>query len=879
MIYHLRASNIIILFLFFTLSIGKKTFAQQTNPLDKILTVNLKNKNVKEILKHLQSKANVSFNYKSSIFSKEPINEFNAENEKLSEILIKLLSPYNVEFKYFGGNSIILKPIKKRNNQNFTISGYVIDQSSGEKLIGASVYCKNSKRGVFTNDLGFFTLILPNDSVCIEIKYVGYLTYIERSFNRANSFRLFRLAPRTNLKEIEVSDEKQSKFEQKPNSFFYNLRAIKDIPTFLGEPDVLRAVQILPGVQSSGESAGGLNVRGGGSDQNLVLIDGVPVYNIVHVFGLFSIINPEAVNSLELIKGGFSAKYNGRLSSILDIKLKDGNYYKLTGDINLGMFLSSITLQGPLIKNKSSFIASFRRTYFDAFYQPFQYLSNRKSLHNYSGWYYFYDFIAKANYKIGSRDKITLSFFRGLDRGKISEKQSFTDTIENLSKHEHNKQLRWNTLMSNARWDRVLTDKIFMINTAGITKYDTKFEDEILWESKPNPEKDISSVKYTQTSGNTDYFYNTVFEINSFINHKIITGFDLIYHKFNTGTLDYNSKFNQNYYDTTLGKRNIYSFEKIIFFEDNWKISPRLIFNFGMSINSISVKNRDYMKFQPRLNVNLAFSKKAYMNLSYSRMQQNLQVLPNNSVGLPIDIWIPVTDKLKPQLSDQSTMGIFYTINRHYRLSFETYLKIMQNLVEIKEGNYFVFGGFDWDKSFYTGKGISRGAEIMIEKQTGKVRGWLGYSLSKSDRIFDDINGGKAFPFKYDRRHQISTFMKFPLTKRKWSIALSWIFTTGSPVTIPTSVYKIGDKNYYEFTERNNVRLSSYHRMDVSFSKTRIIKNRKRTINFGAYNVYSHLNPVFVSTNYLISSDKSKLKFYEIGLLPLIPYISYEISF
>ncbi|NUM31276.1 MAG: TonB-dependent receptor plug domain-containing protein [Bacteroidetes bacterium] len=843
------------------------------------MTINLKNRNIKEILKHLQGKAKVSFNYKSSIFTNEPLTEFTAENEKLSEILIKLLKPYNVEFKYFGGNSIILKPIKKRNSQYFTISGYVFDQTSGEKLIGASVYCHYNKRGTYTNDLGFFTLILPNDSIFLEVKYVGYKNISEKSYNRANTFRFFKLEPHTNLKEIEVTDEKQSKFEQKPNSIFYNLRAIKDLPAFMGEPDVLRAVQILPGVQSSGESAGGLNVRGGGSDQNLVLIDGVPVYNIVHVFGLFSIINPVAVNSVELIKGGFSAKYNGRLSSILDIKLKDGNYYKLAGNVNIGMFLSSITLQGPLVKNKSSFIASFRRTYFDAFYQPFQYFSNRKSLKNYSGWYYFYDIVAKANYKIGNRDKITISFFRGIDRGKISEKQIFSDTVENLLKHEHNKQLRWNTLMSNLRWDRVLTDKIFMVNTAGITKYDTKFEDEILWETKPKPEQDFSHVKYTQTSGNTDYFFNSVFEINSFIKHKIVTGVELIYHDFNTGTLDYSTIFNKNEYDTSLGKKNIYSFEKILFIEDNWKISPRLFLNCGMSINSIAVKNKEYLKIQPRLSLNFAFSKKAFINVSYTKMQQNLQVLPNNGVGLPIDIWIPVTEKLKPQLSEQSTIGIFYSVNRHYRLSLESYIKFMQNLVEIKEGEYFVFGGFEWDNSFYTGKGFSRGVEIMIEKQTGKVRGWLGYSLSKSERIFENINNGKSFPFKYDRRHQISAFMKFPLTKKKWNASLSWIYTTGSPITVPSSVYKIDNKIYYEFTDRNNERMTAYHRMDVSISKSKIYKNRKRTLNFGAYNIYSHLNPVFVSTNYLLSSDKSKLTFYEVGLLPIIPYISYEISF
>lgn len=881
MVFTLKFYRILFFVVIFilTASISKNTFAQISSPLDKQISLNITNKSVKEILKLIQTKSHVSFNYKSSILSKETIPYFFVENEKLSDVLIKLLSPYNIEFKYFGGNSIILKQAKKKSNRFYTISGYVFDRSNGEKLIGASIYCKQSRKGTFTNDYGFFTITLPNDSFVLEIRYIGYSIFIEKGYNKSNSFKIVKLEPNTNIKEIEVSDERQSKYEQKPNSFYYNIKAIKDIPTFLGEPDVLRAVQILPGVQSSGESSGGLNVRGGGSDQNLVLIDGVPVYNIVHVFGLFSIINPGAVNSLELIKGGFSAKYNGRLSSILDIKLKDGNYYKLSGNVNMGMFLSSITLEGPIIKNKSSFIVSFRRTYFDAFYQPFQYLSNRKSLNNYSGWYYFYDFIAKANYKIGSRDKITLNYFKGVDRGKISEKQSFTDSIEQIEKREHNKQLRWNTTMFSIRWDRILTDKIFMVNTAGTTKYDTRFEDEILWETKPEPQKDVSMILYKQTSGNTDLFYNSTFEINSFKNQKMICGFDVIYHKFNTGTLDYLSKYNDQRTDTSIGDRNIYSLENILFFEDYIKLTKKLNLNMGFSINSINVKNESYLKFQPRINLNYAISNKIYLNTTFSRMQQNLQILPNNSVGLPIDIWIPVTEKLKPQVSEQYTAGIFYTINKNYRISLETYYKKMQNLVELKEGNYFVFGGYDWDNSFYNGVGIAKGAEIMIEKQNGKIRGWLGYSVSKSDRIFNEINDGESFPFKYDRRHQLSTFLKFPAIKNKWEFSMSWIFSTGSPVTIPTSVYKIDNKNYYEFTERNNVRMSAYHRMDVCFSKSKFTKKRKKTLNLGAYNFYSHLNPVFISTNYLITSNQSNLKFYEVGLLPVIPYINYEISF
>ncbi len=851
------------------------SYCQVSNPLDKVISVSLTNKNLKEILKTLKNKAGVTFNYKSAILPKEELKLFEANNEKLSEILIRLLKPYNIEFKYFGGNSIILKPLKIRSNLSYTISGYVFDKNNGEKLIGATVFCRYNKRGTATNDYGFFTLTLPEDSLHLEIRYVGYKNYKEQTINKANSFKIISLEPRVDLKEIEIRDEGISKSEQKPNGFYFNLRGIKDIPSFMGETDILRAMQMVPGVQGAVESVGGINVRGGGTDQNLVLVDGVPVYNIVHVFGLFSIINPGAVNSVEIIKGGFSAKYNGRLSSILDIKLKDGNNQKISGKVNIGMLLSSATIEGPLLKNKSSFLVSFRRTYFDAFYQPIQYFSNRKNVNDYSGWYYFYDVNAKVNFKIGNRDKISVNYFSGVDRGRITEKQTFSDTV----KFNHVKNLKWSTMMSSARWDHILTDKVFMVTTIGITEYSTQFEDELNWETTIKPKVNLSSLDYTQTSGNRDLFVKSIFEINKIENHQIKTGADLIYHHYNTGTLNYKAKDANTDQDTSIGDKQIYSDEEVVYLEDNWKPNRRLNLNFGLSFNSINVKKTRYHLLQPRISGNYAFTNNFYINTSFTRMQQNLQILPNNSIGLPIDIWIPVTDYLKPQISDQFTFGIGYYFKNKYKLSVEGYYKSMKNLVELKEGAFFVFGGYNWDKSFYTGKGLARGIEVMLEKQTGKVKGWVGYSLSKSDRQFQSINNGHAFPFKYDRRHQISVLLKFPTTKKHWNFSVSWLFSSGSPVTVPTSVYTINNKTYYEFTQRNNIRMSNYHRMDLAFTKTIVFNKNTRVWNIGAYNLYSHVNPLFISTSFLVSNTSSKLKFYEVGLLPLIPFISYEISF
>ena len=855
------------------------SFGQMNTPLDKIISITTANKKVSEILKALHSQAGVTFNYKSAILPKEPVVLFEAKEEKLSDILNRLLKPYNIEYKYFGGKTIVLKPGKYLSNRSFTISGYVFDKTNGEKLIGAAVYCKYNKRGTNTNDYGFFTLTLPEDSINLEIRFIGYTNYNDKSINRANSFKVINLVPAGNLKPIEVRQNRVAKSEHRPNSFYFNLRAIKDIPSFMGEPDVLRAVQMIPGVQGAGESAGGINVRGGSTDQNLVLVDGVPVYNIVHVFGLFSIINPAAINSIELIKGGFSAKHNGRLSSVLDIKLKDGNNQKIGGHISVGMLLSSVTLEGPLLKNKSSFIVSFRRTYFDVFYKPVQYFSRRKDLNNYSGWYYFYDFNAKVNYKIGNRDKLSANYFTGVDRGRITEKQTFIDTVESLQKRNHNKELKWFTMMSSGRWDHILTDKVFMVTTVGITEYSTKFEDELTWETKPKPEIKTSSLKYTQTSGNRDLFVKTLFEINKFNNHEITAGADYIHHKFNTGTLNYTTTNDDFKRDTSIGDENIFSKEFVIHAENNWKPTKKLNVKFGLSFNSITVTKNRYNLLQPRFTGNYAFSKRFYVNSSFTRMQQNLQILPNNSIGLPIDIWIPVTDYLRPQSSDQTTVGAGFYFTKDYSISIDGYYKSMKNLVELKEGAFFVFGGYDWDKSFYTGKGYAKGMEVMIEKHQGKIKGWIGYCLSKSERQFADINNGTAFPFKYDRRHQFTAFVKFPTTKKKWDISLSWLFATGAPVTVPTSVYSINNKSYYEFTKRNNVRMSNYHRMDISFTKTIHFRNNTRVWNIGAYNLYSHVNPVFISTSFLVTNTSNNLKFYEVGLLPLIPFISYEFSF
>lgn len=867
--------GVVLLFLFLN---ARMVFGQGTTPLDKSLSFAVSDKKPAEVLKLIQSKTRVHFNYKTGILPVTPIPFFSAQDEKLSEILTRLLKPYQIEYKYFGGNSIVLKPIKKPGDHLFTLSGYVFDQSNGEKLVGATIYCNNLKKGVTTNDYGFFTLSLPEDSMQLEIRFVGYKTYRESRYLGNNSFRIYNLEPKTNLREVEINDESRAKSGQKPNGFFFNQKAIKDIPAFMGEPDIIRAAQLLPGIQGVGESSGGLNVRGGGTDQNLVLLDGVPVYNIVHLFGLFSIINPGAVQSLEIVKGGFPAKYNGRLSSIFDIRLKDGNNQKLSGSLSLGLLMSSLTLQGPLIKNKSSFIVSFRRTYFDLLYRPVKFLSSRDELNNYTGWFYFYDVNAKANYKIGNRNKISLNVFSGTDRGRITEKQSFNDSTELLDSRRHNKNIRWQTFMSSARWDHILNDKVFMVVTAGITQYSTRFEDELIWETKPKPESVYSSVRYKQTSGNSDLFLKTLFEINKFKDHDLNAGADLIYHRFNTGTLSYLSVENTQEKDTTIGNRNIFSNEALVYLEDNWRVTRKLQLNPGLSFNAITVNNKTYSLLQPRINGTYHLSHNLYVGASYSKMQQNLQILPNNSIGLPVDVWIPVTTNLKPQISDQYTAGLGYHIKQGIKFSAEAYYKKMHNLVELKEGDFFIFGGYEWDKSFYTGTGNAKGLEIMMERNQGKLQGWVGYALSKSDRRFSEINNGSSFPFKYDRRHQITLFLKTPINKH-WQLAGSWVYSSGSPVTIPTSAYTLNNKTYYQFTERNNIRMSDYHRMDISFTKTLIFQKSRRVWNFGAYNVYSHINPMFISSSYIVNSSNSRLRFYEVGLLPLIPFLSYEISF
>lgn len=846
--------------------------------MDQEISFEIKNKNVSDVFEIIESKTTVRFNYKSGILPTSNLEYFKAEKEKISSVLSRLLSPFNLQYFYFGGNSVIIKPIKKSPKNTFTISGYVLDKFNGEKLIGASVYCLKNKVGTFTNDYGFFSLTLPMDSVYIEFRYVGYERSFKKYFNNANVFYIVELMPKNNLKEVEIREESEARSEFSPGKFELNLKAIKEIPSFMGEPDVIRAVQTVPGVLGAGESAGGINVRGGGTDQNLVLIDGVPVYNIVHVFGLFSIINPGVVNTTELVKGAFSAKYNGRLSSIFDIKLKDGNYHKLGGSVNVGMLLSSITLEGPLIKNRSSFMLSFRRTYFDLFYKPIQYFSTRNDLNNYSGWYYFYDFNAKVNYKVNNRNKISLNYFRGTDRGRITEKQIFTDSTEFLQNRNHNKNLRWFTTMGSVRLDKILSDKTYMVTTAGVTLYNTRFDDYIEWETKPKPDSEFSSVNYSQSSGNRDLFLKLLFEMKKYYRHQIVFGGDLIYHAFNTGSLRYSAVRNSEIKDTTIGDRNIFSTEQVVFIEDRIKVTSGFNLNAGISFNSFQVKDRQYSLLQPRISGILKIKTNSYLHFAYTRMQQNLQILPNNSVGLPVDIWIPVTDVLKPQISDQISLGFGQRINKTFKISLDAYYKWMDNLVELKEGNFFVFGGYEWDKSFYTGSGKARGIEVLLEKQTGKIKGWIGYALSKSDRLFEGINKGESFPFKYDRRHQITAFAKAPLGK-KWKFSVNWIFTSGMPVTIPTSVYTIDDKNYYQFTERNNVRMSNYHRMDISFVKSRYVKKQKRTLNLGAYNVYSHVNPMFISSSYIVANSATNLKFFEVGLLPIVPFISYEISF
>lgn len=760
--------------------------------------------------------------------------------------------------------------------QNYTLSGYIKDAETGEALIGANIYEKNSYKGTITNNYGFYSISFPvGDTLNLVISYVGYVKQHNVLVVNNNKSLNIKLKLGKTLDEVKVTAQRNLPIEQRTqiSTIEIPMKDIKMMPQLFGESNLLKTIQMLPGVKQGNEGSSAIYVRGGSPDQNLILLDEVPLYYVSHYGGFFSIFNSDAISNVTLIKGGFPARYGGRLSAVLDVRMKEGNKQKYQGAASIGLLSSKISFEGPIIKDKTSFIISLRRSMLDLFMRAASSIQ-----YNISQGFSFYDINAKINHEFSDNDKIYLSFYNGNDNffTKTNDKEKYGYTANNKT--------WWGNLASSVRWNHLYGNRLFSNFTLIYSKYQLAYKNSYDAADFVNNSRFNSFIE--DFGGKMDYEYNTTF------NHKLRFGANAVYRTFNPGIFSLYSKDSTNYEtDTTYGSNKIYSTELAAYIEDEFHIGRRFSANVGLHYSHYFVDNESYYSFEPRISTNLLISKTASLKASFVSMRQYLHLLTNSGVGMPTDLWVPATGFAQPELSYQATLGFAKTFyNKQFELSIESYYKTMQNLIAYSEGSSF-YSGKDWqDKVEINGIGESYGIEFLAQKKTGRATGWIGYTLSKTTRQFDNINHGNVYDFRYDRTHDISVVFNYRISE-KWNFSSSWVFSTGDAITLAQGKYNMINYNMdmdntsgfnyntqaHIYDGRNTFRVRNYHRLDIGFNYTKQKKRGKATWNFSIYNAYNHMNPSYYQ--YYYDKQNNQLQLQMVTSFPFLPSVSYSFVF
>jgi hypothetical protein len=760
----------------------------------------------------------------------------------------------------------------------FTLNGYIKDSTNGESIIGATVSVNG--KSITSNQYGFFSITLEEGEYDVLVSHVSYLAQAFRISLHNNVQQTIFLLPRSAaLTEVVVYSKRRDANVRSAQMGKVDLSVnqIKNIPAFLGEVDILKTIQLMPGVRNAGEGNAGFYVRGGGPDQNLILLDDAVVYNTGHLFGFFSIFNSDAIKNVSLIKGGMPAQYGGRLSSVLDVSMKEGNTNKFQTEGGIGLIASRLSVQGPIKKDKASFIVSARRTYIDALVKPLV----KKSSNFYGSGYYFYDMNAKINYQFSDKDHLYLSGYFGRDVFTFrNAEQSFKANIP------------WGNSTATLRWNHVFNPKLFANATVVYNDYHFKFG-----AAQNNFEVNLSSgIKDGNAKIDFDYYPSG--------RHKLKFGGLLTYHKFipnvTSGRQD-----SIVFKPVTEGSK--FALEKALYIQDDWDISDKFKMNYGVRLSSFSqigpytkyVRDanqnkldstvyrrfdniKTYTGLEPRLTLRYGLNSTTSIKGSVTRNLQFIHLVSNAGTTLPTDLWVPSTFRVKPQLSWLYAAGVFKNFkNNEYETSVEVYYKDMRNQIEYAEG--YTPSLKDPEEDFVFGKGWSYGAEFFVNKVRGKFTGWFGYTLSWTWRKFPDLNAGEKYPAKYDRRHDLSVVGTYELNK-KWKFGAVFVYGTGNATSLPERFYILNGVLTQEFSGINEYRLGSYHRMDLSATLTPKKRKNKKFESFwvfSVYNVYNHLNPYFIYFDQTGNpySGNLQIEARQVSLFPVLPAVTWNFKF
>jgi len=761
------------------------------------------------------------------------------------------------------------------NSQDRTISGIISDAASGESLIGVNIYNPEKNTGAISNEFGFFSLKISPQMEVLLFSYTGYKTDTLSLVACRDTLINIKLERGLDLEEVEISAHIKAGNEKNETSVIQiPMKMIYRLPEFLGENDIIHSLQFMPGIQSGGEGKAELYIRGGSPDQNLVLLDDVPLYQISHFGGFLSAFNSEAIKDFKVYKGGFPARYGSRLSSVIDIRMKDGDLkdYHVSG--SLGLLSTKIMVDGPIKKDRSSFLISFRKNTFPVFRMFFDVNLD----------YRFYDLNAKLNYIVNGKNRLYLSFFNGHDKvlSRITEE---TSGITEKSKD----YTGWGNMAGSLRWNTILSNKVFINTILGYVNYN--YEEGINREFKSDSISE--NIENLFKADIRDAFIKIAPEYYITPNHVLRFGGELIHHSFIPGNTSYTFESGtQDLYELDYNNEKISALEWNLYLEGDLDLWKWLGTNLGVHYSNYLISGKSYSSLEPRIILNFRITPDISLKSSYTEMQQYVHLLSYSGVGLPSDFWMPSTETVPPQKARQYSIGIEYFPRGKYSVSIESYRKEMNNLLTFRPGESFLMNNESWEeKVLIGGKGIAEGIELLLRKDAGKTTGWLSLEVSKSERSFDELLNGKAFPFKYDRRFETNIVLTHSINANI-SISAVWIYGAGYPVTLPERKYNTFGNIVYVYGDINSFRMRDYHRLDMGINFMKQVKRGERRWSISILNVYNRQNPYYYYFEYefipikdsgsnglILRGDKGNLKLYQQSLIPFLPTASFSFKF
>ena len=872
---------------------------QAQSPLDRNISITFSHQTLEGALYQLMDEADVPLLFNNAILPQKPVH-VRFTDDSVGRILTFLFRDSNI-IPVWNGRSILLKKeVQAKTLPTYTISGYVESAESGERLGQTTVYSTTSDQGVYTNPFGFFSLTLPAGNHKLVISYLGYRPgQLDIDVTQDTSVGITLEADLT-LKPVTIT-ARDSTFLQRSLDLYADKlvpAAGQSLPRLGGEMDIMRWVHLLPGIQTGADGLGGIFVRGGDAGHNLVMIDDVPIYNVNHAGGLLSVFNTSTIQSVRLMKGFIPSRFGGRLASVMDVRTRDGNNQTWGGEASIGILSSNLTIEGPLVKGKTSVLAAARGSLLNTYLEPGMRAYKQNRGEDGSTEFGFYDFTLKLAHIFSDTDKIYLSYYKGQDQFKNYGQRTDLFSLENREgdilgfrlKQGYDETLKWGNRAFSVRWNHVITPRLFLNTTALHTqmRINIGYTDQDTLQLLNNPpifSTNFSAGRFKSSIQEGGVKFDFQWAPNPY--HEVRFGGEYKQQVFQPGVLRLADN-NLEVPEMPTAIRNIPDSNlKVIYAENRQQISQALVFNYGLHLAGFRTENTEYWSLQPRLALSWLINKDLLLRTSLGKNTQFFHLLSSNTVGLPTDLWVPSTRAIAPQQAWQFTLGGEWVIGDNWSFHTEAYYKKMDQLLNFTEGATFVN---DWEENVTQGEGEAFGIDFMLRKQAGSIQGWLSYSLAWSNRSFDRINFGQPYPFTFDRRHDLKLVLIQDLGER-WDVSASWIFGTGLAFSLPLETFEVtfpgipnGPITGIDYGSKNQFRLPYYHRLDLGVNYRRIDKQgRSHRLQIGVYNAYNRNNPLYYKFNRsLVVQNNSIVEARElvgVRLFPILPSFSYSLQF